>query len=402
MACAKRILVHDYSGHPFQVELSRSLARRGHDVLHLHSASFQTPKGDLVAKPDDPVGLRIAGLSLAEPFHKDSFLKRRSQEIAFGGLVAHEIRSFRPDIVLSANAPLDTQAVIYKASRGCGARLVFWLQDIYSDAIRRIVPKAFPLIGAAVARRYHRLEFGLLRSSDHIVAITDDFVPMLRRNGITADRVSVIENWAPLGEMALTPSHAPEAETKADCVRAVYAGTLGYKHNPDILLAAAKALPVVIEVFSEGAVAERLARKAAAERVYNLRVRPWVPFADLPAVLGGADILIAMIEEDAGMFSVPSKVLTYFACGRPVLAAVPRGNLARRLVEREHAGLGSDPGNDAQFIGNLRRLAEDAGLRETLGANGRAYAQAHFAIEPITDRFEAIFDGFQQTEKQAI
>jgi GDP-D-mannose 3',5'-epimerase len=80
----------------------------------------------------------------------------------------------------------------------------------------------------------------------------------------------------------------------------------------------------------------------------------------LPAVLGGADILIAMIEDDAGMFSVPSKVLTYFCCGRPVLAAVPRGNLARRLVEREHAGLGSDPGSDAQFIGNLRRLAEDA------------------------------------------
>jgi colanic acid biosynthesis glycosyl transferase WcaI len=56
MACAKRILVHDYSGHPFQAELSRSLARRGHDVLHLSFRQFQTPKGDLVAKPDDPVG----------------------------------------------------------------------------------------------------------------------------------------------------------------------------------------------------------------------------------------------------------------------------------------------------------------------------------------------------------
>ncbi len=29
-----RILVHDYSGHPFQAQLSRELARRGHDVVH--------------------------------------------------------------------------------------------------------------------------------------------------------------------------------------------------------------------------------------------------------------------------------------------------------------------------------------------------------------------------------
>jgi colanic acid biosynthesis glycosyl transferase WcaI len=133
--------------------------------------------------------------------------------------VADEIRSFRPDVVLSANAPLDTQAVIYKASRGSGARFIFWLQDIYSEAIGRIVPKAFPLIGGAVARRYHRLEFQLLRSSDHIVAITDDFVPILRRNGITADRVSVIENWAPLNEMALIPSQRPSRDQGGLCSR---------------------------------------------------------------------------------------------------------------------------------------------------------------------------------------
>lgn len=401
MACAKRIVVHDYSGHPFQVQLSRSLARRGYDVLHLHSASFQTPKGDLTARDDDPAGLRIAGLALDQTFHKDSFLKRRSQEIAFGRMVANEIRLFRPDVVLSSNAPLDTQAVIHRASRACGAQFVFWLQDIYSEAIGRIVPKAFPVIGSAIARRYQRLEFGLLRASDHVVAITDDFVPMLRHNGVPAGQVSVIENWAPLDELALI-APGVEAGTGTDRVRAVYAGTLGYKHNPDVLLAAAKALPVAIEVFSEGAVAERLARKAVADGVSNLRVRPWVPFADLPKVLGSADILIAMIEEDAGLFSVPSKVLTYLSCGRPVLASVPKDNLARRIVEREHAGLGCDPGSDGHFIDNLRRLTEDARLRATLGANGLAYAAANFAIGPITDRFEVIFGDRYHVEKRAI
>ncbi len=402
MVRARRILVHDYSGHPFQVQLARSLARRGHEVLHVYSESFQTPKGDLAARPDDSLGFRIAGLSLSEPFQKSSFLKRRAQEIEFGRMVASEVRRFQPDIVLSANAPLDTQAVIHKAARACGARSVFWLQDIYSEAISRFLPATFPLIGNAVARRYQRLEFGLLRASDHVVAITDDFVPYLLMNGITPGRLSVIENWAPLDEMQSVEPKQSESESGNGPIRAIYAGTLGYKHNPDLLLQAARALPVTIDVHSEGAIAESLARKAAAEGVTNLRVKPWVPFADLPDVLGSADILVAMIEEGAGVFCVPSKVLTYFGCGRPVLASVPRNNLARRLIERADAGLASDPDDAAAFIDNLRRLAGEADLRRRLGANGLAYARAHFAIEPITDRFEAIFASLYQMGKQAI
>jgi hypothetical protein len=51
-----RILVSDYSGHPFQVQLSRELARRGHSVTHTYSAGFQSPKGNLSVGDDDPAG----------------------------------------------------------------------------------------------------------------------------------------------------------------------------------------------------------------------------------------------------------------------------------------------------------------------------------------------------------
>ena len=68
-----RIVVNDYSGHPFQIELSRELARRGHSVLHLYSADFQTPKGDLLRKPEDPDGFAIKGVTLGEPFQKLCF-----------------------------------------------------------------------------------------------------------------------------------------------------------------------------------------------------------------------------------------------------------------------------------------------------------------------------------------
>ena len=83
-----RILISDYSGHPFPVELSRELVRLGHTVRHLHFAGFQTPKGKLLVQADDPPSLEIEGITLGQPFAKSSFVKRWRQERAVGRAIA--------------------------------------------------------------------------------------------------------------------------------------------------------------------------------------------------------------------------------------------------------------------------------------------------------------------------
>src|SRR5438309_10385705 len=89
-----RIVLCDYSGHPFQVQLSRELARRGHDVLHLHFADFLTPKGRLAVGPDDPPTLAIEAVSLDRPFAKNSLFRRYFQEIEIGRRIARRVVSF--------------------------------------------------------------------------------------------------------------------------------------------------------------------------------------------------------------------------------------------------------------------------------------------------------------------
>ena len=83
-----RLVLHDYSGHAFLVQLARQLARDGHDVLHLHFPGFQTPKGALLRRPDDPPNFETRGLSLPGTFAKYSYVKRLRQEFAYGRLLA--------------------------------------------------------------------------------------------------------------------------------------------------------------------------------------------------------------------------------------------------------------------------------------------------------------------------
>jgi glycosyltransferase involved in cell wall biosynthesis len=172
----------------------------------------------------------------------------------------------------------------------------------------------------------------------------------------------------------------------------LYSGTLGYKHNPELLLNLARHTSGRVVVLSEGKAVQDLKNRAEGAGIANLEVRSWVAYDQLAAALSSADVLVAMIEDDAGVYSVPSKILTYMCVGRPLLLSVPQANLAARLVVRAQAGLVSSPSRIDQFIDNALQLQADSALRDRVGKNARSYAERTFRIESIADRFENILE----------
>jgi glycosyltransferase involved in cell wall biosynthesis len=391
-----RIVVCDYSGHPFQIELSRCLAARGHTVLHLHFAEFLTPKGETAALADDAPGFRIEAVSLGRPFAKDRFARRLFQEIRIGGLIADRAMAFEPNLVVGCNMPLDAQRRLRRACARARVPFVFWLQDIYSAAIAHYLGERLGLAGRVIGNRYRRLERDLLRSSDAVVAISERFVPLLADWGIAPERVTVVLNWAPLSEIRPVGKDNDWARRHGlqDKTVALYTGTLGLKHNPAILLdlaraGAAKGLEVV--VVSEGKAAHWLEEAGRAEGIGNLTVLPFQPMKLYPQLLGTGDILLAILGAEAASFSVPSKVLSYLAAGKPVVASLAHDNDAARIIESVGAGRVAAPDDDAGFIGQVLALAGDPALRAAMGKKARAFAEANFAVDTIADRFEAVF-----------
>ncbi|MHA1570728.1 MAG: hypothetical protein ACTSWM_02815, partial [Alphaproteobacteria bacterium] len=104
----RRIVLHDYAGHAFQIQLSRELAHRGHRVLHLYATANPTPKGALRRRPDDPPGLAIQGLSAGSAYQRYAYVKRWRHEVEYGRLLADRIAHERPDLVICCNTPLDS------------------------------------------------------------------------------------------------------------------------------------------------------------------------------------------------------------------------------------------------------------------------------------------------------
>ncbi|KKB09794.1 glycosyltransferase family 4 protein [Devosia chinhatensis] len=384
-----KIFFHDYGGHAFTAQIARAMAKRGADVLYASFGGFATPKGKVDGESTDPTGFRAEQITISEPFDKDNLLRRQRQQIEYARIAAAKVLAERPDIVFSSNSPLEVQKHLMDACKEVGAKFVFWLQDIHSEAIERIIGKKSALLGRLAGAYYRRLEIKLLKSSDRVIVIADAFKSLLNGWGMDTRSMVVIENWAPLEDI---PMLRPDNDwamknLRPGRKRIIYSGTLARKHNPDMLLHLARNLDVDVHLFSQGSNADYVQSVAAKEGLDNMIVRPWVAVHDLPSMLASADILYAVIEKDAGHFSVPSKVLSYLAAGRAILASIPQDNLASMNIQRAEAGMVSAPDDLNGLLSNARQMLEDDSLRQRFGANGRAYAETLFDIDAITDRF---------------
>lgn len=260
-------------------------------------------------------------------------------------------------------------------------------------AAKRLLARRFAGLGYLVGSYYMELDKRHLRAADHVVHITDAFCELTEKWGVDTAHTSVIPNWGALDAITLKHRETSWARQQGltQGLRFLYAGTLALKHNPALISDLATAVGDVGEVIlvSSGVGADQLRRQSAS--LPALRCLPLQPFHVFDEVLGSADVLLAVIERDAGTFSVPSKVLSYLCAGRPIVLAAPSENLAARMVLEAGAGAVVAPEDNEGFVRAAMKLATDPKLAREAGLAGRAYAEANFDINAVADRFEAVF-----------
>lgn len=389
--------MHDFSGHPFQVQLARELGRKGYRSTHLFCPSFQTPRGNVGdGESESEQNFRSRPVALWRPFAKYSGPRRLLQEFEYGVRASRAILAEKPDVVLTANTPLIAAVVLQLILLARRAPIVFWQQDVYSVAMAHHLDKRGGLVAKLAGRVLIRLEQWLLGTSKRIVVISEDFLDTLAQWGIDNDRVSVIENWAPLDELpnGSRPNAWAEKHGVGNELVFLYAGSLGLKHEPSILLELSRAFgdreDIRVIVASEGRGATWLERQLTPED--RLELLPFQDYKELPDMLATSDVLLVLLEPHAGGFSVPSKVLTYHCAGRPILGAMPDENLAARTIERNGSGTIVAPGDAQRFVSEAKRLADDPHLRRNMGMAARNYAERAFDIRLIGNRFDEILN----------
>lgn len=133
-------------------------------------------------------------------------------------------------------------------------------------------------------------------------------------------------------------------------------------------------------------------REIAARRLTNIRLMPFQPAEALPDMYSSADIVLLNQTATLEGAVIPSKLLTYMAAGRPVVAAVNEKSEAARLIRGADCGVIAAAEDPESLVAAVLSLRADSELRKRLGANGRAYAEEHFTRTNVLRAYDEFFE----------
>ena len=376
-----KILVNDYSGHPFLFELSQHLSKK-YKIIHSYAQYFETPKANFNEKSQYK-NLKIVAIKIKQKFKKDNFFSRRSNDVFYGKKIINLIEDQKPKIIICAQVPLDPLYEIIKYCKSNKIKTVFWMQDIYSVAISKILNKKIPLIGRLIGKYYFCLEKKCEHLSDKIIVISPDFKKFLDKESLSKTRV--IENWSPFIKPKVSKiQYYKRKLNPLNKFCFIYSGTLGYKHNPELFIKIAEKFPnSIIIVSSKGKFALKL-KKISQRKLLNIKVIDWIDYKHLSSFLSIADVFIVTLDSNASAFSVPSKIYAYLTLGKPILASMPFENLGSKKIKKIKVGYVSKPENIKAFLSYSEKIVKSKNLRLQLSKNSKNYSKKkHTSIQQV-------------------
>lgn len=259
-------------------------------------------------------------------------------------------------------------------------RVVLWVQDLVVRAAGAVgVPGPVrPVLRVAAA-----LERRAVVRADRVVVCSPGFRDHLVHRGVDPERIDVLYNWADLGRIKHVPIEAGSGD-----VRFLYSGNLGYTQGFETLLDAARISGegVAVDIVGAGNAAHEVARLAAP--LANVSVMPPVPREDFPRLLASHDVHVVLQRRISAGANLPSKIATYLASGRPVVASIDLDTPAAELLRESGGALLVEPESPAALADAMRRLREQPDLRAELGRRSRAFAEARFDKEAALVQLE--------------
>ena len=273
------------------------------------------------------------------------------------------------------------------------AKLVIWVQDLWPESLEatgfvknRVV---LSLVGRVVRWIYSHADVVLVQSE----AFVESVAQLCAREKIAYYPNSAEDAVASIN----SGSESPIPELK-NYFSVVFAGALGTAQALDVVLDAAERMghepSIRFFLVGHGSRSDWVREQIAERQLSNVVMAGRYPIEAMPSVFADASALLVTLTDDP-IFAktVPSKVQSYLAAGRPIIGCL--NGEGARVIDEAHVGLtcnAMDAEALARCVDKLYRMSGDE--RGQLGSNGRKYFEDHFESHKLTteliERFRSI------------
>lgn len=264
--------------------------------------------------------------------------------------------------------------------------LDLWPENLYS---------VLPVRSRGLRSIAQKVSDRLYKQADRLIAMSEPLQQRLcQRTGKPPRQVAVIPQYCE--DFYATPLRDPALEARfGGRFNLVFTGTMTPAQSLDMVLRA------VLDARAAGAeklhlllVGDGMSRESLQALARELNAGEAVTFygsvpaREIPKFTALADGLLISLSDspDLGL-TVPGKLASYMAAGKPVIASM--NGAGQAAVQESGGGLVSPACDQQALTANLLRLyAMPAGERAALGAKARAYYQAHYRRAELLRRLE--------------
>jgi hypothetical protein len=235
---------------------------------------------------------------------------------------------------------------------------IFELRDLWPESIKTVgVMKQGYIINLL-----EKIELGLYKSCNRVVAVTDAFKNNLIARGIENNKIEVVTNGSNMElfyprkvDISLLKSLGLEGKFVVG-----YIGTHGMAHNLDFIIKAIEKISdsdVHFLFIGDGAMKSKIVKTSKELQLKNISFLDSVSKDEVPRYLSIIDISLAPLKKDDNFKTViPSKIFESSAMQKPILLGVQ--GQAQEILEKYGAGVCFEPDNEKDFIEKLSALKD--------------------------------------------
>lgn len=173
-------------------------------------------------------------------------------------------------------------------------------------------------------------------------------------------------------------------------INLTFAGNVGQAQSVLTIVEAANIAQqdpkIVFHVVGSGSRLEQCESRAAELGLSNIVFHGRKPIEDMPRYYGASDAMIVTFEDSPmATYTLPRKVTTYMAAGKPILAAL--SGETKRVIDDANCGFCCDI-EDAYGLARIASQFAELSDSDRLGNNAKTYYECHFTKKLFFDELE--------------
>lgn len=316
-------------------------------------------------------------------------LKRVLHEASF--IASSTISAFfrkRPDLLLVVSPPLGLAAPAILLGRLWRIPYIFDVEDLQPDSAAEL-----NMLPSWALKFLYKVERAAYRNAALVTTLTNGMRSRIIGKGVPAEKVELLE-------ARVDDSLFNIGSKEGDAFRERYglqgkflvthSGNMGVKQGLDVIVDAAllnrSDESVHFLLVGDGAVCERIRHRVADLELHNVSFLPLLETGDFRGLLVASDVCLLTQQKSVSEIAFPSKIVTYLAAGRPVIASVNPGCEVARTVCESGAGKIVAPEDGAALLDAILEFRL-ANLCE-YSQNAREYANRRWSSVRVLGHLE--------------